>query len=204
MSAEERRQQILQVAIGLFSRCGFSGTTTKQIAQSAGVSEAIIFRHFATKDELYRAILDHLVCEGDMKSLPWEKDEIQKKASAEKDDFTFFYNFALHALRHQQSDVEFMRLLFHSALERHELASIFFEQFVTPIYDYLCKYIEERQKDGVFRDLNPRVAVRMFVGTLIHHSLNNILWDKRQRILNVSNEEAAREFATILLNGIKK
>lgn len=204
MSADERRQQILQVAIGLFSRCGFSGTTTKQIAQSAGVSEAIIFRHFATKNELYRAILDHLVCEGGMKPAPWESDTNQKKAIAEKDDFNFFYNFALHALEHQQSDVEFMRLLFHSALERHELASIFFEQFVTPIYDYLCKYIEERQTDGAFRRFEPRIAVRAFMGMLIHHSLNNILWDKKRRILDISNEEAAREFATILLNGLKK
>lgn len=204
MSAEDRRMQILQVAIGLFSRCGFSGTTTKQIANGAGISEAIIFRHFSTKDELYHAILDHLACEGGLKSPPWESDETHKRAAEEKDDFTFFYSFALHALRHQQSDVEFMRLLFHSALEGHELASIFFEQFITPIYDYLCSYIKARQADGAFRQFEPRVAVRAFMGMLIHHSLNNILWDKRRRILDISNEDAAREFAAILLQGIKK
>jgi hypothetical protein len=37
---------------------------------------------------------------------------------------------------------------------------------------------------------------------LIHHSLNNILWDKHRKLLNVSNEEAAREFAHILLQGV--
>jgi len=38
---------------------------------------------------------------------------------------------------------------------------------------------------------------------IIQHSLNNILWDESRRILDISNEEAAREFAEILLNGVK-
>ena len=57
MPADARREQILQTAVTLFSQRGFKGTTTKEIAKAAGVSEAIIFRHFATKDELYGAIL---------------------------------------------------------------------------------------------------------------------------------------------------
>ena len=39
---------------------------------------------------------------------------------------------------------------------------------------------------------------------MIHHSLNNTLWDKQGRLLKVSNEEAARGFTEILLNGVKK
>lgn len=202
MSAEERRHQLLDVAVGLFSHCGFSGTTTKQIAQAAGVSEAIIFRHFSTKDELYHAILEK--CKGGMKKPPWEQDEVQKQALEQKDDFTFFYNFALQALNHQQNDVDFMRLLFHSALEKHELSQIFFRDFVSPIYDFIGSYIRQRQEDGAFRRVEPRIVVRAFLGMIIHHSLNNILWDEKRRLLNISNEEAAREFAGILLNGIKK
>ena len=59
MAGEERRHQILAVAVSLFSERGFRGTTTKEIAHAAGVSEAMVFRHFATKEELYAAILDH-------------------------------------------------------------------------------------------------------------------------------------------------
>jgi len=62
MAGDERRRQIVRVAMRLFSERGFRGTTTKEIAQAAGVSEAIIFRHFATKDELYKAIIDHKGC----------------------------------------------------------------------------------------------------------------------------------------------
>src|ERR1700710_1820493 len=59
MSGEDRRRQLIEVAIDLFSQRGFSGTTTREIAVAAGVTEAIIFRHFATKQDLYSAILDH-------------------------------------------------------------------------------------------------------------------------------------------------
>src|SRR3954453_970873 len=64
MAADERRLQIARVAMRLFSERGFRGTTTKEIAQAAGVSEAIIFRHFATKEELYTAIIDYKGCAG--------------------------------------------------------------------------------------------------------------------------------------------
>src|SRR5688572_33440079 len=64
MAGEERRLQILRVAVSLFSNRGFRGTTTREIAQAAGVSEAMVFRHFATKEELYAAILDHKACSG--------------------------------------------------------------------------------------------------------------------------------------------
>src|SRR5215216_1660141 len=64
MCADERRLQIVKVAMRLFSERGFRGTTTKEIAAAAGVSEAIIFRHLATKDDLYTAIIDYKGCGG--------------------------------------------------------------------------------------------------------------------------------------------
>src|ERR1051325_9884398 len=64
MCAGDRRLQIAEVAMRLFSERGFRGTTTKEIAQAAGVSEAIIFRHFATKEERYTAIIDYKGCGG--------------------------------------------------------------------------------------------------------------------------------------------
>ena len=50
-----RRQDILTAAERLFSQKGFNGTTTKELAANAGVHEAILFRHFKNKRELYRA-----------------------------------------------------------------------------------------------------------------------------------------------------
>ena len=124
---------------------------------------------------------------------------------AAKDDEQFFYQLILSALNHHEQDPEFMRLLFHSALEGHELAEMFVEQNIVPLYEFMSAYISQRQKDGAIRDdINPRVIIRAFVGMMIHHSLNNSLWDKNRRILDISNEEAAHAFVEIILNGIKK
>lgn len=200
MAGDERRQQLLHVAMRLFSEKGFSGTTTKEISQAAGVSEATVFKHFSNKDELYSAILDHKACDRDFTN-PFEKlaDSI-----AAKDDFGVFYTMAFNALEKHEKDKNFLRLMMHSALEGHDLARIFFENFVTGVYEFLGSYIRQRQEEGAFREVEPRVVVRAFIGMFVHHSLNNILWDKEQKILKISNEDAAREFATIILQGIKK
>ena len=200
MAGDKRRQQLLQVAMRLFSERGFSGTTTKEIANAAGISEAMVFRHFANKDELYSAILDHKACSRRFQN-PFE--ELAEKVEA-KDDFGVFSTMALNALEHHTEDCDFLRLMLYSALEAHDLARMFFEGFITEVYEFLGAYIVERQKDGAFREVNPRIVVRAFIGMFVHHSLNNILWDKEQKLLKISNEDAAREFATILLNGIKK
>ena len=204
MTGDARREQILATAVSLFSQRGFKGTTTKEIARAAGVSEAMVFRHFENKDALYEAILDTKGCEDGVRRFPWEENEVLNSAIAAKDDTAVFYNIALDALNKHHKDVAFMRLLFYSALEEHELAERFFHDFIERVYQFIGGYIEQRQHDGAFREVNPRVAVRSFLGMLIHHSLNNILWDKRRRLLNISNEEAARNFAEILLGGIRK
>lgn len=201
MSGDERRSQILSIAIQMFSKRGFSGTTTKEIARLAGVSEAMVFRHFATKSELYNAILDYKACQNAAPS----PHELVGEAMAENDDEKVFYILMLNGLRKHERDPEFMRLLFHSALEGHELAEIFIERSIVPMYEFLSAYLTRRQKEGAIRsEINPRIIVRAFVGMMIHHALNGSLWDKQRRLLNVSNEEATKGFVDILLHGIKK
>ncbi len=198
MAGGERRLQILRVAMRLFSQRGFRGTTTKEIAAAAAVSEAMVFRHFATKEELYSAILDHKACLHD------DLDPLQKVADAiqRKDDRAVFEGIALDALNQHDSDPEFQRLLLHSALEQHELAHMFWEKFVRRVYQSLRSYIRQRQRDGAIVQVEPFVIVRAFVGMIIHHSLNNNLWDREQQLLKISNQAAARAFTDILLNGV--
>lgn len=198
MAGEERRLQILRVAVRLFSQQGFRGTTTKKIAQAAGVSEAMVFRHFATKEELYAAILDHKACAGGIEDMC----ALVSDAVTRKDDRVVFETLALAALQHHENDKEFHRLVLHAALEEHELAQMFWERTVLQFYEFLGGYVRERQRDGAFREIEPRVVVRAFIGMLIHHSLNNNLWDPKRRLLNITNERAAREFTDILLQGI--
>src|ERR1044071_387928 len=214
MCAGERRQQIAEVAMRLFSERGFRGTTTKEIAQAAGVSEAIIFRHFATKEELYTAIIDYKGCGGEAASSvaggpeqPPVIDELRTlvaDAMEASDDLAVFQRVAQHMLEHHEEDPEFLRLLMYIALENHSLGSVFWDKNVRVLYEFLGGYIRRRQREGAFREVESYAAVRVFLGSVIHHSLVNLLWDKdpARRILRVTNEEAARHFAEILLRGI--
>src|SRR4029079_11391408 len=198
MAGEERRLQILAVAVSLFSQKGFRGTTTKEIATAAGVSEAMVFRHFATKQELYSAILDHKACA----SGRFDPAETAAATMQRKDDRAVFESLALGALDHHEKDPQFQRLLLYSALEKHELAQMFFDQIVRHVYDFLGSYIRERQRDGAFIEIDPAIVVRCFIGMVMHHSLNNNLLDPDRRLLNISNEGAAKYFTDLLLKGI--
>ncbi len=60
LSSEERKQAIIDAATPLFARKGFVGTTTKDIAEAAEVSEALLYRHFPGKESLFGAIQDCL------------------------------------------------------------------------------------------------------------------------------------------------
>jgi AcrR family transcriptional regulator len=58
LPAAERRQALVEAALRVFSEGSYAGATTAQIAREAGVSEPILYRHFASKRELYVACLD--------------------------------------------------------------------------------------------------------------------------------------------------
>ncbi len=57
-SADLTKKRILAAAELVFSRDGFQGATTREIARQAGVNEVTLFRHFRTREELLRATLD--------------------------------------------------------------------------------------------------------------------------------------------------
>jgi AcrR family transcriptional regulator len=58
LPAEERRAALLETACRLFSEGSYRGTTTADIAREAGVTEPVLYRHFASKRDLYLACLD--------------------------------------------------------------------------------------------------------------------------------------------------
>src|SRR5215510_3958335 len=58
LSAEERRQAIADAVRDVFADKGFDGTTTRELARAAGVSEALLYKHFPSKESLYDAMLE--------------------------------------------------------------------------------------------------------------------------------------------------
>jgi AcrR family transcriptional regulator len=60
LSQRERRAQILRAAAAAFARGGFAGTSMEDVASEAGITRLIVYRHFASKEELYRAVLERV------------------------------------------------------------------------------------------------------------------------------------------------
>jgi AcrR family transcriptional regulator len=58
LTAEARRQAVLDTACGVFFRKSYRGATTAEIAREAGITEPILYRHFGSKRDLYLACLD--------------------------------------------------------------------------------------------------------------------------------------------------
>jgi AcrR family transcriptional regulator len=58
LSAEARKEAIVEAVRDVFAAKGFDGTTTRELAKAAGVSEALLYKHFPSKELLYAAMLD--------------------------------------------------------------------------------------------------------------------------------------------------
>ena len=58
LSAEARKEAIVEAVKDVFAEKGFDGTTTRELAKAAGVSEALLYKHFPSKESLYAAMLD--------------------------------------------------------------------------------------------------------------------------------------------------
>jgi AcrR family transcriptional regulator len=123
LSKEERRAAIVKAVRRVFAEKGFHGTTTRELAEAAEVSEALLFKHFPNKEALYSAML-HSCCEAQDPAVEWVKSLEPSTASlvaivhfliarkvnggAPKDD-----DEALH-----------MRLMFRSLMEDGEFAKL--------------------------------------------------------------------------------
>jgi len=58
LTAEARKEAIVEAVQDVFAEKGFDGTTTRDLAKAAGVSEALLYKHFPSKESLYAAMLD--------------------------------------------------------------------------------------------------------------------------------------------------
>jgi AcrR family transcriptional regulator len=196
LTGEERRRVIVDAAVALFSQKGFRGTTTKQIAEAAGCSEATIFKHFATKHELYSAILE-------AKSRIEETLAKAAHAAARKDDVGVLRAVGLESLIRTEQDPSLLRLLLFSALEGHDLSHLFFESKVRGLHEFLSGYIKERIADGVFQPVDPLLAARGFVGMVAHYLLIHEIFEVK-RPAGLLPEHVIDTFVTLFLRGIQR
>lgn len=196
ISAPSRRQQILDVATGLFSRQGFKGTTTRQIADRAGVTEALIFRHFPHKQELYWAVIDRKC------RMRGGKQRLGQTLRDGRGETEVLADIAEDLLRRNSEDATLSRLLLFSALEEHSLSHRFFRTHVAERYEMLADYIRRRIRAGEFRRVDPLLAARGFLGMVVYHFLIQELFGGKQR-RRYHPRAVSETLAAIWLQGMK-
>lgn len=157
MTRSARRQQILRIATELFARHGFRGTTLRRLANQAGISEATIYQHFPSKEALYDAILEQRMDNSRHLFFPEE-------AAAAKQDRQLMLTLIENFLQQQSQDSSFLRMLFFSALEGHELAQKFVTGHMREFYRFLSSYLEQRMEDGVLKKMDPQLSARLLMG----------------------------------------
>jgi AcrR family transcriptional regulator len=197
MHSEDRRRQLLRVAIDTFARNGFSGTKTKDIAAAANVSEAILFRHFASKEDLYHAILDLKESNGADVRI----QELQAFADR-RDDRGLFRHLAAQIVDSFREDPAFHRLMLYSALEGHLLAELFRERFALPTGNFLMEYVALRQKEGAFQQCDPAVVVTFALGPIVQYAMGRYLFAAKKRFPPA--DRVIEELIELLIGGILK
>jgi TetR/AcrR family transcriptional regulator len=198
MPGEDRRKQLLRVAVESFAQNGFSGTKTKDIAAAAGVSEAILFRHFASKEDLYHAILDEK--EAALGAERWfvEMNELAER----RDDRGLLQHVARQMIRSFREDAAFHRLLLYASLEGHLLADLFHERFGLPMGDFLSRYVTLRQQEGAFRECDPGFAVMFAVGSMLHYAMARYVLGAKN--FPLAEEAIVDQFVDLILNGLEQ
>jgi TetR/AcrR family transcriptional regulator len=197
LPASDRRRQLVETALDFFSRKGFGGTTTKEIAAAAGVTEAIIFRHFPTKHDLYNAVLDHHHNAGQISECiaQW------KSCMDRNDDEGLVRAIIEKIIESYRRDLRGHRVLLFAALEGHETGLEHNRQISFPIFELLCQYVARRQSEGTLRGGNPGAIVAAVAGMASHYATMTQMFGF---CTNADDRQMADSFVGIVMHGIQE
>jgi AcrR family transcriptional regulator len=149
----ERREQLLAAATQAFARTGFAATSLDDIAEQAGISRVLLYRHFESKTDLYRAVLDRAVG--------------RLTAAVGTRDYTYASIDAL--LGAAAEDPDGFRLLFHHAAREPEFRQQmdrFQRAMVATARRELAKVIDDRAWAQWAAQLAPVVAIEAVMAWL--------------------------------------
>jgi TetR/AcrR family transcriptional regulator len=196
MKSGDRRAQIVEVARSLFSKKGFRGTTTREIAEEAAISEATIFKHFKCKKDLYAAIIE--MCCNDP-----EGDFVLTKQIQGKHGREAFLSIAECLISRYEEDATFGRLLMFGALEGTEFSDLFLRSKGVELLEFLSSEISTLTKEGVFIERDPEVSARAFLGMVVHYGMTQEIYGFKRFFKRPSSEVAAC-FVDIFFDGMKR
>src|SRR6516164_657796 len=128
LSREERRAAIVKAVRRVFAERGFHGTTTRSLAEAAGVSEALLFKHFPNKEALYSAMQTFCSNERD----PQRLERIKALPASTSTLVLLVHMMVARIVRREYAGNEEAsiqhRLMLRSMMEDGEFARLFFQR----------------------------------------------------------------------------
>ncbi len=188
----ETTTRILQAAQQLFGRKGYDGTTTKDLAQAAGVAEGTVFRHFPNK----KAILIQVATEGWIEILTDLLTELSEMGN---------YKAVAQVMRrrmlnlHENGDL--LRVCFLEAQFHPELRDRIQSEVIAKMMDVAEAFFETAMEKGVYRPMNPRIVAQVFLGmfAVAGFSYNTLI---APGAAPSAMQDMAEGLADIFLNGV--
>lgn len=196
MDITQRQRAVLRASMELFATQGFKQTSTRQIAQKAGVAEGTVYKQFKTKQAILTAILTP-IRELVIPQVTTEfTQEILVRQYPGLGDLV--HEIILNRLQLVDNNRSFVRLMYGSFLEqpclRQEVVAAFTKQVAAPF----LKIFEFYQKQGQIRaDLAAVSIVQLIISTLLGYTTRMVLFGQHFDL-----QTAADEGTNLVMHGI--
>ena len=194
LSGPERKESILSAAQGLFAHKGFHGVSVDEIARSANVSPAIIYRHFDSKQTLYTAVLEKFSCQRQS-----YVDTIVNHGTNFEDALAGMTHVYIENIA-QNPDI--LRIELYSLLEGNPATLAFFQNRWKSFTDYIEFGLNETLPYSIpHREITILSAGLMFQG-MVREALIQKCLQPQDRLVDVSLHELSYELVTLFLRSI--
>lgn len=201
LSATERRQAILSAAAPIFARLGREGATTKEIARAAGVSEALLYRHFASKEALYAELETHCVAANAVGSTMLARTE--PSTATLVTGVALLVQAVFPGIGDAQLHEDTKRLVTSSLLGDGQFAKAFLDRHVKPWINVFERSFQAAQSAG---DVEDGVLAGQAEIWFVHHLANTLhlisLPDTTVVEYGVTRERLVENTVRFLLRGL--
>lgn len=188
----ETKQRILKAAQHLFARHGYDGTTTRDLAQSAGVAEGTLFRHFTNK----KAILVEVTTQGWVELLTDLLTELSEMSS-----YRAIQEVMQKRMNHLKENSDLMRVCFMETQFHPDLQEQIQQEVLDKMLTVAEAFFQTAIDRGIYRPLNPRVIAKVFLGMFMVAGFSEVtLFAPEESIQDL--REMAEGMSDIFLNGV--
>lgn len=168
-TATDRKAQIILEATRLFGRDGYEKVTIKQLADSCGITEPAIYRHFESKEAIYDTVLLSLRTRMDATELFCELEKV--------DDIEILLRgLAKYIIEYFVANQDVHRLLLYSTLRDQARGRQVFDVIRGSYVRFLTTQLDRLHERGLIIKKNNEVTARCFIGMVFDCALNVTLW----------------------------